>query len=303
MIDGIVSVIKPAGMSSSEAVSVFRHASGERKVGHLGTLDPAAAGVMVMLLGRATKLFDRISEGEKEYIAIFTFGVETDTLDQEGSVIKRMDWNGTEEQIRAAIPRFLGEITQIPPMFSAVTMGGERLYHMARRGAEVEIPSRQVTIREMELLSYHGSEAKFRIVCSKGTYIRSLCRDLAEALGSCGFVSYLLRTRSGDYTLDQSMTLFEAASLGAKGELVPHLRSMESALHFLPAYTIPPKRWVYFSNGIPLNRGNFPDSEYCRLYANAQFVGIGRVVETQKGKRLKFDLHLEDEHADTGSPE
>jgi len=144
-------------------------------------------------------------------------------------------------------------------------------------------------------MSLKGNDAKFRIVCSKGTYIRSLCRDLAEALGTCGHVSFLLRTRSGDTRLESCMTLFEAASLGAKGELESRLTSMEEALSFLPPYTIPPKRWPFFANGIPLERGNFPAGEYCRLYAEGVFVGVGKIEAGPQGRRMKFDLHLEAE--------
>ncbi len=297
--DGIVSVVKPAGMSSSEAVSIFRRAAGMKKVGHLGTLDPAAAGVMVLLLGRATRLFDLISEGEKEYVAVFTFGTETDTLDQEGTVTRTLPYEPDENALRAALPAFTGEIVQIPPIYSAVTMGGERLYHMARRGAVAEIPSRTVTVRELELLELSGNDAKFRIACSKGTYIRSLCRDLAEALGTCGYVSYLLRTRSGDTRLEDCMTLYEAAALAAKGELEDRLTSMEDALSFLPAYTVPSSKRRAFANGGKLTKDNFPEGPYCRLYSGGAFAGVGKIEETETGRVMRFDLHLETEHADT----
>jgi len=282
---------------------MLRRALGQKKIGHLGTLDPAAAGVMVMLLGRATRLFDRIAEGEKEYVAVFSLGVETDTLDREGKVTRRIPWTGGEEELARVLPRFRGEITQIPPMYSAVTLGGERLYHMARRGAEIEIPKRVVTVSELELLNLKESEAKVRIVCSKGTYVRSLARDIAEAMGTCAHVAFLLRTRSGAYTLEEAVPLYEAAALCSAGEFAKIVQSMEDALELLPAYCVPSRKLRDFRNGIPLDRGDFPEGEYCRLYAEDAFIGVGRKIESATGRVLRFDLRLEEEHADTGTAE
>jgi len=194
-----------------------------RKAGHAGTLDPNATGVLLVCLGDATKLFQYLQEGEKEYEATLTLGVETDTLDASGNVTRTTDPKEiTEEQIANVFSGFLGEIEQIPPMFSAVKVGGQRLYKLARKGIEIERPPRQVTIYELEILGIKNPLVKFRVVCSKGTYIRTLAADIGTALSCGAHLSELTRTRSGFFDLSDAVTLAEIENCPEKAHKAVH---------------------------------------------------------------------------------
>jgi tRNA pseudouridine55 synthase len=210
-VDGIVVVDKPAGMTSHDVVAIVRRSLGERRVGHAGTLDPDATGVLVLGVGRATRLLRFIEAAVKEYEADVVFGVETSSQDASGDVLSESDASAvTRAEVERAAASLTGEIEQIPPMVSAVKVGGERLYRKARRGEEVDRPPRRVTVHELRLESFEPGVrpvARFRILCSPGTYVRTLAHDLGRALGVGGHVARLRRTRVGPFHADDAVAL------------------------------------------------------------------------------------------------
>ncbi len=227
---GVINLLKPPGMTSHDAVAFVRRATGIKRVGHTGTLDPAAAGVLPICVGQATRLVEYLQAGSKEYIAEITFGHETDTLDAVGKTIAQADASHvTLETLRAALDPFRGTIQQTPPLYSAIKQGGKKLYELARGGAdetEVKIPSREVVIyrllvtRFMQGTATSPPRAMLHIECGGGTYIRSLVRDIGRALGCFATMTFLVRTRNGSFDLDEARTTEEIAA-GALGALIP----------------------------------------------------------------------------------
>lgn len=212
--EGFLIVDKASGMTSHDVVARVRKATGVRKVGHAGTLDPMATGVVVVAIGRVTRLIRFVQELIKEYTAIGVFGVATDSLDADGAVLSRQPMSIAAEDISGVLARFIGTIEQVPPMVSALRVGGERLYEIARRGETVERQARRVSIQEIELTDFAPGpypEAGFRVVCGKGTYVRSLVDDIARALGGHAHLSALRRLRVGSLGLDRAVTVDELA--------------------------------------------------------------------------------------------
>ena len=206
---GFLNINKPKGMSSHNVVYAVRKFLGIKQVGHSGTLDPLATGVLVVGVGRATRLFEFLQE-KKEYLATIKFGYESDTLDTEGELIKNEDYFPQEESLIAVFKEFLGDTEQIPPKYSAVKVNGKKLYEMARKGQEIgEIKARPVKIENIDLIDIDGCEAKIKVECSKGTYIRSLIRDIAQKLGTTAVMSDLIRTKSGKFYIENSLELNE----------------------------------------------------------------------------------------------
>ena len=206
---GFLNINKPKGMTSHDVVYFVRKMLGIKQVGHSGTLDPLATGVLVVGVGKATRLFEFLKE-EKEYIATIRFGYESDTLDIEGECIKKEDYFPDEKKLCEVLKEFLGDTEQIPPKYSAIKVGGKKLCEMARKGHEIpEIKSRQINIKEIELLDIDENEAKIRVVCSKGTYVRSLVRDIAKKLDTVAVMSDLKRTKSGMFSINNSIEIGE----------------------------------------------------------------------------------------------
>jgi tRNA pseudouridine55 synthase len=216
--NGILILNKPKGMTSFSVVHTI-HKLTKMKAGHAGTLDPMATGILIIMLGKATKAAQQFEASQKEYVAEITFGITTDSLDSTGKILTQKEVNITKEQLLEVMKTFVGEIEQVPPMVSAIKKDGVRLYKLARQGIEVHRDPRKITIYELELLSFEGTKASMRIACSKGTYIRTLCDDIGEKLGCGAYMSALVRTRSGDYTLDDSISLEEAIKLHNLGQL------------------------------------------------------------------------------------
>lgn len=210
MTRGFLVVDKPPGMTSNQVVGRVRAATGTKKVGHAGTLDPMATGVLVLAVGRVTRLITYIQEQEKEYLATALFGVATDTLDADGAVLSREPMQVDLDDVRRVVPRFTGTISQVPPMVSALKQGGRRLYELAREGQVVEREARQVKVHELEILSVGAPpypEIEFRVVCGKGTYVRSLADDMAAVLGGSAHLTRLRRTRIGSLRLTDAVTI------------------------------------------------------------------------------------------------
>lgn len=206
-VHGWIALDKPLGMTSTHAVAVVRRLLNAKKAGHAGTLDPLASGLLPLAFGEATKTVPYVVDGEKAYRFTVTFGIETDTDDSEGRIVSQSEARPTEQQILAALPKFTGAITQVPPRYSAIKIDGERAYDLARGGETVELQPRIVEIHMLTLLSFDGQSAVLEAECGKGTYVRAIARDLGRALGCFGYVTALRRTRVGPFTEADAVTL------------------------------------------------------------------------------------------------
>lgn len=219
MITGIVNINKPIGRSSAFVVAVVRRITKIKKVGHTGTLDPLATGVLPICIGReSTRLADTVMQGTKEYLATIELGKTTTTQDSEGEVLAEKEVKVTDEELRDIIMSFVGEISQIPPMYSAIKVNGKKMYELARQGVEVERKPRTVTIYNIDIREINLPYAEISVTCSKGTYIRTLCADIGEKAGCGGYMKSLVRTKSGRFHIEDSITLEEFETLWNKGE-------------------------------------------------------------------------------------
>ena len=221
--NGIIVIDKPQEWTSNDVVSRLRRVFNTRRIGHGGTLDPMATGVLPVFVGRATRGVEFFEHAEKVYEATLRFGLTTDTEDITGKTITECEVSLTEADVLAVLPKFRGDILQVPPMYSAIKVNGQKLYDLARKGREVERQPRPITIHELELLEFSGNEARLRVRCSKGTYIRTLCKDIGEALGCGGCMAALRRVEAGEYTLEGSIPLRQLLDISEAGEDVEHL--------------------------------------------------------------------------------
>lgn len=285
--DGVLNVLKPAGMTSHDVVDVLRRLAGQRRVGHTGTLDPGAAGVLVLVLGRATKIAEFLTASDKAYRVEVLFGVSTDSGDAFGTVVRTADAAAvTEGRLRDLLPQFAGTLQQTPPMTSAVKVGGVRLYRRARRGETVEVTAREVTIHSLTLLRFWDGpppRALLDMECSKGTYVRALARDLGEALGAGAHASFMLRRRVGRFELWESRTLEDLTRLAGEGKLPGALLEMDGALADLPVVDLAPGQRRSVLEGIPLPLFRVPDWQALppgapiRLRDRGALIALGRV--------------------------
>lgn len=250
MVDGFLIVDKPAGITSHDVVNRVRRLLKTRKAGHTGTLDPFATGVLPVAVGEGTKAIQFLDEGKKGYEATVLLGTVTDTLDCTGVVLQQADWsNVTPEALQAGMRALTGEISQVPPMYSAVKQGGQPLYKLARKGVEVERQPRRVTIYSFDLLDCSLPLVTVRVDCSRGTYIRTLADDLGRYLGCGASLSGLRRTCSGPFLLDRALTLEELESAVAAEQLGHYLLSPREALGHLPEIVLEPDQARLVSNG------------------------------------------------------
>lgn len=227
MYNGVLNIYKPKGFTSHDIVNKTRKIAGMKKVGHTGTLDPMAEGVLPLCLGKATRIAEYLTGEDKEYIAEITLGIATDTLDAEGEVIQECCVPElSEEIISKTINNFVGKLIQIPPIYSAIKKDGKPLYKYARAGEEMDIPGRKIEIYYIKLNSFHENKINIKVGCSKGTYIRSLARDIGEDLGSCAHLTMLLRTKSGKFIEEESVTLEKLKEEGVE----KHIISIDEAI-------------------------------------------------------------------------
>lgn len=253
VVHGVLNVNKPTGWTSHDVVAKLRGLLGGVKVGHGGTLDPTATGVLPILIGRATRIAEYLLEWDKEYHAVMRLGESTDTQDATGTVLSRRPIDHlTPEALREAAARFCGRITQVPPMYSAVKIGGMPLYKAARAGKTVERSPREAMIYELEILDVQESTVAFRVRCSKGTYVRTLCADIGSALGTGGHLLHLERTRVGPLTIDESMTLEDLSARSRNGRLNELILSLDQALCHLPALIVTEAAAVRARHGVPI---------------------------------------------------
>ncbi len=286
--DAVFNVLKPPQMTSHDVIGFLRRALNTKKIGHGGTLDPDAAGVLPVFAGSATRLLEFAVEGSKEYIAEFTLGAQTATGDDSGEVVKTMPVPAfSEADLKAVLAKFIGKQLQLPPMYSAIKINGKKLYQLARQGVEVERTARPIEVYKLELLHYTPMSFTVRVACSKGTYIRVLGENLAEELGTCGTMSFLLRTQVGAFTIDKAYTLQEIAASPAACAAEPI-----SAVAGLPKLRVNARQAARITNGVRTTIAGTADGRYALLGPAEEFLGIVR-CEQQRLQAEKILAHYQ----------
>lgn len=298
-VSGVLVIDKPAGMTSHDCVARIRRLYGTRKVGHTGTLDPEVTGVLPICLGHATRLVEYLQELPKRYDVVMRIGYSTTTEDATGEMVEKQEVDTasiTEERVKAVFQQFLGEIEQVPPMFSAVKVNGKRLYDLAREGTVVERQARKVTIYDLVLhdvcVEQGMVDVHFTCTCSKGTYMRTLCVDLGRALGYPAHMKLLRRIKSGPFTEQDAIPLATLEELAAHGgDLSQPMLSIREAVSFLPFVQVKPERVKAVLNGLPtgLPAVDAKEGSLICLFSGEQLLGIHRVCRGDKGLYAKAE--------------
>ena len=290
-VHGWVVLDKPYNVGSTPMVGKVRWLFSAAKAGHAGTLDPLATGILPVALGEATKTVPFMMEAAKSYSFEITWGETRSTQDAEGEVIVSSDVRPTAEQITAALPEFRGDIEQVPPKFSAIKIEGKRAYDLARAGEDVEIKSRRVRVDRFELTDSTEKTATFDVDCGKGTYIRSLARDLAAALGACGYVSVLRRTRVGPFTLEQSITLDELEKMCDRARVSEGLLSVSTALDDIPVLAVTDQDAIDLKHGRGIAAPpQYLDSEFIRAEWDGVLIALCRPRDGSLFPKRVFNL-------------
>lgn len=267
--NGFINVLKPVGATASDVVVCVKHVLHEKKVGHLGTLDPGAAGVLPIAVGQGTKLFNFLTNKVKYYRAHFTFGITTDTLDSYGTITQKTGVLPTQDALSAVLKRFEGHLEQLPPMYSAISVGGVRAYELARKGVEVQLKSRPVEVYSFELISQKSPDTfVVDIKCSGGTYIRSLARDVAAELGTVGYMSALIRLQSGCFDIKDAYTLDEI-----REQKEACLLAMDYPLGDVESYVFDEERYDDINFG---RRVRCAFDGYRKIYCKGTLFGLGK---------------------------
>ena len=301
MVNGIVNVYKEKGFTSFDVVAKMRGIFHQKKIGHTGTLDPDAEGVLPVCLGKATRVCDLLTDKDKVYEAVLLLGQATDTQDITGAVIHQDEVDKSEAEIRKVMEQFVGEQEQVPPMYSALKVNGQKLCDLARKGIEVERKSRKITVFSIDILKMNLPEVTIRVHCSKGTYIRTLCNDIGEALGCYGCMKSLLRTKVDQFTLDQALTLGEIEQL-VQIEQLDFVASVDSVFLKYPKGIAKEtsQKLLYNGNRIPAQMvdlmkeqesGDSLEDEEAkiRMYDwNNRFIGIYRLTGQKDWKPVKL---------------
>ena len=271
--NGIVIVDKPQGWTSQDVTARLRRVFNTRRIGHGGTLDPMATGVLPVFVGRGTRGVEFFEHAEKTYEATLRLGLTTDTEDTSGTVLTEQEVTISEDDFLGILPKFRGNIQQIPPMYSALKINGQKLVDLARKGKEVERQPRDITIFELTCLEFSGNEARLRVRCSKGTYIRTLCKDIGEALGCGGCMAALRRVQAGEYTIGEAVplqTLLETENPEA------YLRAVDSMFRNHPAVTLSQKQELRCRNGNSFSV-SIADGTYRAYSQNGEFLMLAKV--------------------------
>ena len=284
--NGMINVLKPPGMSSSGVTVFLRRILKMKRIGHAGTLDPGAAGVLVVLLGRATRLSDYLMSHRKTYIGEICLGAKTDTLDSYGTVVQRQDCDISEREFCSALTGFVGEIWQTPPAYSAVKIDGKKAYELARRGQEAKKPPRKIVIHHLDFIRKIGKNRfLIRVECSKGTYIRTLASDIGEALRVPASLAFLERIASGGYHAQDAYTVDEIKEMAEKSDF-SFVQPPESALLELPELRLDESSQFAIENGQTIQKS--APAEQFRLYCGQRFYGIGG----KEGKGIRLNIAL-----------
>ena len=279
--NGIIIIDKPLGKTSHDMVYFMRKLTGIKKVGHTGTLDPEATGVLPICIGSATKVADMLTLSDKRYTAELVLGMTTDTQDAEGEVLTECAVNVTAEEIENAVKSFVGEIEQVPPMYSAIKQNGKKLYELARKGIEVERKKRKIKIYEINILSIDTVEyrVKIDVLCSKGTYIRTLCEDIGMKLGVGAYMNTLRRTMTGPFALSDSYTTEQLREMNEEGTLEAALIAADSMFADYPAIKLNAKQTRSITNGIRMSYKGIENQSY-RLYDEENnFLCISKCID------------------------
>ena len=282
--NGILLINKPIDFTSRDVVNKLTKILKTKKIGHTGTLDPIATGVLVVCVGNTTKLCELLTSEYKEYVATIKLGIKTDTLDTTGNIIEEKEYNITEEQIKEVLNSFLGTSIQTTPIYSAVKVNGKKLYEYAREGKEVELPKREINITDIELISYKDDEIKFKTTVSKGTYIRALIDDICNKLNTVGTMSSLIRTKQGKFTLEETFTLEDVEN--GKYELI----SIEKALSDIETITIDEDTYNKVKNGAIITK-QF-NNDYANLLYNNKIVAIYKTYDKDNTLAKPFKMFI-----------
>lgn len=282
--NGILLIDKPKEYTSHDVVAIVKKISKE-KVGHTGTLDPNATGVLPLLVGKATQISKYLINHDKTYIATLKLGIKTDTADGEGNIIEEQDISQVsirKENVQKALTEMIGKQEQVPPMYSAIKVNGKKLYEYAREGKQVELKARKIEIYDTKLLEYNLQEAEviFEIACSKGTYIRTVCEEIAKKLNTVGYMKELRRTRVGDFEIENTIAIDILKN--KPGKLENAIISIEKFFKEKEKLELSSKELQLFLNGVKLDNNN--KDELYRIYNNNQFIGLG-IVENNRLKR------------------
>ena len=275
MPDGILIINKPTDWTSMDVCAKLRGIYHEKRIGHAGTLDPMATGVLPVFIGRATRAVEFAESGDKEYVALLRPGIVTDTQDTSGTVLEEHPVQFSRADLEAVLPRFTGDIAQIPPMYSAIKIQGQKLYQLARKGREVERPARNITIHALEIVDgpAGNGDYRLRICCSKGTYIRTLCHDIGQALGCGAAMAELQRTMACGYTLDDAVTLDQ---LQKSSDPTMFLRKVDSLFTAYPAFTVSGAAEKKVRNGAAVATSTLASGTY-RVYSqDGTFLALSR---------------------------
>lgn len=283
MLSGVINLNKPKGKTSHDMIYFMRRMSGQKRVGHTGTLDPDATGVLPVCLGMATKASDYIAGGIKEYRAYIHFGKVTNTQDISGSVIKECEDIGfSKDELLEVLNQFTGEIKQTPPMYSAIKINGQKLYELARKGIEIERRERNITVYDIkaEKIDIQEKYAIIDVTCSKGTYIRTLCHDIGEALGCGACMGALTRMRSGNFLLEKSYDIEEVEKLASQGRLSEIVIPVDSLFEDYVSLVVKGKNEFKIRNGTPLENMDYDEGTKVRIYdAEGNFLCISQMLE------------------------
>lgn len=283
--NGFLNLYKPSGMSSAYVLNAVKRSIRGETVGHMGTLDPLASGVLPVAIGKSTRLFDYLLDKKKEYVATVAFGYMTDTLDLEGKTVLTSEVIPTEEQVKSACKTLVGEVMQVPPVFSAKCVNGKRSYELARKGVAVELPPKKVLITAVEVIEKTAeNEYKIKIVCGGGTYIRSIARDLGYACNSCATMTSLVRTASGIFDISSAITVDEFVRAEDKQSL---LVSADKAVDY-PKISLNYEQSRRLFNGL-YDEYDYSDGTY-RVYSPSGFYGVGEV----KNGKIKVKAYVGD---------
>lgn len=289
--DGIINVLKPPGMTSFDVVAYLRGLFREKKIGHTGTLDPGAVGVLPVCIGKATKTIEYLTDKDKKYRAELTLGITTDTQDNYGNVLKVCEVNLSHEQINNAIKGFVGSYGQVPPMYSAIKVEGKKLYELARNGITVEREPRKVNIHSIDIIEIKDNKAIFDVECSKGTYIRTLCADIGDRLGCGGHMSFLVRTKAGCFELSNSLTLEEIFEFSKNNLINDKLLSIEGIFEELNRIDLNAAETKKAINGayVELMNTNLRKGSMLRVYdVSKSFIGLGEISLIKGSLLLKI---------------
>lgn len=281
---GILNVYKPKGITSHNVVSFVRRNLNMKRVGHTGTLDPLATGVLPVLVGNATKLSDLIMADEKRYTARVVLGITTDTDDTTGEIIEKREVSVTEEQLLEAVQGFIGEIEQIPPMYSAIKVDGRKLYQLARKGVEIERKPRKITVYSIDTYDFDGTSFMMDVHCGKGTYIRALCRDIGEVLSCGAAMDSLERTMSGVFTKENTYTFEEIEAAVENGTIEDLLISPDEVLGDFVRIDVTSESSAKIKNGVRLRPQQLDINEYCegeifRIYEHGELLCLLKVKD------------------------